>query len=400
MKKKRTIRVILSTIVVLITALVFLSIGYFLGANQVSPLSSFQLINQEQDQPQEIDFSVFWQVWNRVHEEYVDAEKINDQELVQGAIRGMVEALSDPFSVFLPPGEAERFSQDLEGSFGGVGIMIEIKDQQLTITAPLADTPGERAGLKAEDIILKIDDRNTAELSFEEMVMAIRGEVGTKVKLTIYRQGWTKEKAFSITREEIVVKSVKYRLLKKSNLGYLKINQFGSDTEFLMEKAAERIAEDQPRGLIIDLRNNPGGYLNVAVRVASFFIEDGLIVKQVGKEEREFEAEGEAALRNYPLVVLINQGTATGSEIVAGALRDDGLAPLIGEKSFGKGSVQDLIEVEDWGNLRLTVGRWQTPKGKVINGKGLKPDIRIKMDSSKIDTKKDTQLKRAIGELK
>jgi len=394
-KKRQIIKKLVIGFAIIIGSLALLSAGYIIGAREVPAANSFQLVNRQAGQPQELDFSVFWQVWNRVHSQYFEADSINDQELIRGAIKGMVDALNDPFSVFLPPDEAKNFDQDLEGSFGGVGIKIEMKDQQLTITAPLTDTPGERAGLKSGDIILAIDDKKTEEMGFNEMVMAIRGEVGTKVKLAIYREGWARPRDFNITRERIKVASVKYHLIKKKNIGYLKINQFGSDTEALMDQAAGQIKKDQPRGLILDLRNDPGGYLNVAVRVASFFIEDGLVVKQIGKEGRDYQATGPATLKGYPLVVLINQGSASASEIVAGALRDYGLATLIGQKSFGKGSVQDLIEVQDWGNLRLTVGHWQTPKGEEINKKGIKPDIEVEMDSSRIGRKNDIQLKRA-----
>jgi len=399
-KQKQTTKIVVVALLCGILAGGVLLFGYYLGSNSIAIPGISQVINRDANQPEEVDFSVFWQVWNQVHDNYIDSDKLNDKDLVEGAIAGMVEAIDDPFSVFMPASEAKRFSQDLDGSFGGIGIRIEMKDQQLTITSPLTDTPAERAGLLPGDVIVKIDGQATEDMNFEDMVAKIRGEIGTEVSLSVYRAGSSRLQIFDVTREEIVVKSVEYELNQKNNIGIIKITQFGSDTTQLLKAVAADIKEQQPDGLILDLRNNPGGYLDTSVEVASIFIEDGLIVKQTGQDETEYKAQGRALLISYPLVVLVNNGSASASEIVAGAIRDYNQGLLVGEKTFGKGSVQDLAEFGQWGDLRLTVGRWQTPNGEEINHKGIQPDIKVKMNSKNIDTIKDIQIQRAIKELK
>ncbi len=399
-KKKRLAKSIFLTLAVLVVSLVFLGVGYYLGASKASVGGSYQLVNKEQGQPEELDFSVFWQVWDQVHQRYVNPNEIDDKELVRGAIEGMVGALDDPYSAFMPPNQSEIFSQDLDGSFGGVGIMIELVDGNLTVTSPLEGSPAEEAGLVAEDIIVKIDGQLVEEMSFDEMVSNIRGEIGTDVILTVFRPEDNEQLKFNITREEIVVESVNYKMIE-GDIGYLRINQFGNDTLDLINNASEFFSDQGAQKLVVDLRNNPGGFFDVAVRVSSKFIEDGVIVYQQNQDQTEgFEAVGKATMSDYDLVVLINEGSASAAEIMAGALRDQKGAKLVGAKTFGKGSVQDLKNIEDWGSLRITSGRWLTPEKQLINSKGLKPDLSLEMKASKVGSDNDKQLEKALEILK
>jgi len=395
-KKRRLVKSIFLTLAVLVASLVFLSVGYYLGAKKVSIGGSYNLVNRDQDQLEELDFSVFWQVWDEVHKRYVNPSEIDDRELVRGAIEGMVGALDDPYSAFMPPNQSEIFSQDLEGSFGGVGIMIELVDGNLTVTSPLDGSPAEKAGIISEDIIVKIDGRLVEEMNFEEMVSSIRGKIGTEVELIIFRPKENEQLEFNITREEIVVESVEYEMIEE-NIGYLRINQFGNDTLGLINEASEFFSDEGANKLVVDLRSNPGGFFDVAVQVSSKFIEDGVIVYQQNQDQTEaFEAVGRATMTDYSLVVLVNEGSASAAEIMAGALRDQKGAKLVGSKTFGKGSVQDLKNIGRWGSLRITSGRWLTPEKELINSKGLKPDIKIEMEASKVGADDDKQLERAL----
>lgn len=351
--------------------------------------------------PEEIDFSLFWEAYHKLQEKFVDKSKIDIQKIIYGAISGMVNSLGDPYTIFLTPEESKRFEEDVKGTFEGVGMEIGIKKGQLQVVAPLEGTPAQRAGIKAGDKILKIDDRTTENITLDEAVSLIRGPKGTKVRLTIFREGWEKEKEFEIVRDVILVPSLKWEM--KDGIIYLKIYQFSEIASFDFTRAAIEILNQPTQKMILDLRNNPGGYLEVAQDIAGWFLEEGKIVaiEDFGNgEKKEYKSDGPAKFLDYKIVILINGGSASGAEILAGALRDNRGILLIGEKSFGKGSVQELEKLSGGSSLKITVAKWLTPKGNLISDVGLEPDIKVEMTENDFNEEKDPQLEKAIEILK
>jgi carboxyl-terminal processing protease len=347
--------------------------------------------------PEGIDFSLFWEAYYKLQERFVDKSKMDPKQIIYGAISGMVRSLGDPYTVFLTPDETKRFVEDVRGTFEGVGLEIGVKKGELQIIAPLEGTPAFRAGLKAGDKILKINDTPTADLTLEEAVSMIRGPKGTKVRLTIFREGWEKEKQFEIVRDVIEVPSLRWE--EKEGMVYIKIYQFSEKASLDFAKAAIEILKLPSNKIILDLRDNPGGYLEVAQNIAGWFLEKGktVVIEEFGNGERkEYKSEGPSYFSDYKVVVLINGGTASGAEILAGALRDNLGILLIGERSFGKGSVQELERLKE-GSLKITIAKWLTPKGKLISDIGLEPDEVIKNEEKE---EKDLQLERAIEILK
>lgn len=353
--------------------------------------------------PEEVDFSLFWEAYNKLQEKFVSPEKLDIQKMIYGAISGMVKSLEDPYTVFLNPEETKRFIEDVKGTFEGVGMEIGIREGQLQVIAPLEGTPAQRAGLRPGDKIIKVNDTSTADISIEEAVNLIRGPRGTEVTLTIYREEWAKTKEVSIVRDVIEIPSLKWEILEK-DVAYIKLYQFSEKASLDFKKAVIEILDSPSQKIILDLRNNPGGYLEVARDIAGWFLEDGEIVViedfGQGKEQKEYLAEGSGIFGGYPMVVLINQGSASGSEILAGALRDNRGILLIGEKSFGKGSVQELEKLKEGSSLKITIARWLTPKGELITDVGLAPDIEVEMTEEDYVEERDPQLDKAIEEIK
>lgn len=353
--------------------------------------------------PQDIDLSLFWQVWKTLQEKFVDKAKIDTQELIYGAISGMVKSLDDPYTVFLNPEDSRRFIEDVKGSFEGIGVEIDIKNGQLQVVAPLEGTPGQRAGLKSGDKITKINGTSTVDMSSEEAVNLIRGPKGTDVVLTIFRDEWKEEREIKITRETIEVPSLKWEI-KDNNVAYLKLYQFSENAAFDFQNAAIEILNSGAQKMILDLRDNPGGYLEVSQDIAGWFLKRGEVVAiedfGQGKEQELYKAQGNALLLPYPIVVLVNKGSASAAEILAGCLRDDRDIKLIGETSFGKGSVQELEKLKGGSSLKVTIAKWLTPKGELITGKGLEPDIKVEMTEEDYKTNKDPQLDRALEIIK
>lgn len=349
--------------------------------------------------PEDINFSLFWESYYKIKEKFVDNNKIDTQEIIYGAISGMVKSLDDPYTVFFSPKDTKRFTEDVKGVFEGVGMEIGIRKGQLQVIAPLEGTPAQKAGLLAGDKILKVDDNSTAEITIEEAVDLIRGPRGTDVVLTIYREDWQESKEITITRGVIEVPSLKWELLENDSIVYLKLYQFSQKAGFDFRKAVFEILDTPPKKIIIDLRNNPGGYLEIAQEIAGWFLEKGelVVVEEFGDGSKiEYKANGNPAFLDYKVVVLINEGSASGSEILAGALRDNRNIPLIGEKSFGKGSVQELVELREGSSLKITVAKWLTPDGHLITEIGLEPDIEVKMTIEDYKEDRDPQLYKAI----
>ena len=387
-----------------IIALSAFSAGFVYGSIEKLPRSVQGVINKEFGKPKEFDFSLFWETWDKLHQKYVNEADIKEDKLLYGAISGMVKGTGDPYTVFFPPVETKSFKQDVGGAFGGIGAEIGKRNGFLVIIAPLEDTPAQKAGLRPGDKIIKINDVVTDDITVEEAVSKIRGELGTKVTLTILSgNNGAKAKDVVIERATIKIPITKLEALNDNEIAHLSFYSFTQTAPFEFQQAAAKIlGTTSYKGIILDLRNNPGGYLEVAVDIAGWFLNSGdlVAIEQFGKSENdnktEFRASGLGALKNYPIVILVNQGTASAAEILAGALRDNRGVKLIGEKTSGKGSVQELINLKGGSSLKVTVAKWLTPKGVSISEQGIEPDYKVTIDEKNIEDKKDPQLNKAV----
>jgi carboxyl-terminal processing protease len=388
-------------------SIVLLCVSFFAGINynkytstkssSSSAIENLLTKSHDKSQPENVDFSLFWEAWNLLNKKYVDTSKLDQQKMIYGAISGMVKAVGDPFSSFMNPEESKQFSQDMEGTFEGIGVEIGVKNDILTVISPLEGSPAEKAGLRAGDKILKVGEKLTTDMTVDEAVTLIRGEKGTEVSLLVLHEKNSDPVEIKITRDQINVKSVK--LEWKGDVAIVKISKFGDDTTSNFNQAANQIISQGAKGIILDLRNNPGGYLESAVDISSKFIPSGKVV--VSEEERgggknDYKARGGNILGNLPVVVLVNSGSASASEITAGALRDDLGAPLIGKKTFGKGSVQELEKMEGGSNLRVTIARWLTPNGDYIMEKGIDPTIEVDLTDDDYNHDRDPQVNKAL----
>lgn len=346
-----------------------------------------------------IDFKLFWQTWNLVSREYFDKKALDPQKMYYGAIQGMVSALGDPYTVFLPPQSQKSIKEELGGSFDGVGMELGYsKDKRLVVIAPLPGTPAEKAEIKAGDFILKIDDQDTSSMNLPDAVNLIRGPKGSKVSLEIYHDGDKKPTDLSLERDTILVKSVSLTFKNTPSgkkVAIIKLTRFGEKTEDEWNQVVADTLAAAPSGVVLDLRNNPGGFLDGAVFIGSEFIESGdIVLKENGKGERQFfKVSRMGKLLKQPLVVLINKGSASASEIVAGAIQDDGRAPVVGEQSFGKGTIQVSEDLPGGTGIHITTDKWLTPKGRWIHNSGLTPDIKVDLGD---DPTKDPQLDKAL----
>ena len=409
---KKIFKKICLTILVLICLTSIWIFGFSQGTNwgwkSNLPSPFDKIVNKEEPLAvSEGDMNIFWDTWKVSLEKFVGRDDLDTQKMILGATRGLVESLEDPYTEFLNSEQTSQLSEELSGEFYGVGMEIGRRDGFLVVIAPLPDTPAEKAGLKANDTIIKIDETETMELTSFEASKLIRGPEGTKVVITIYRSSWDETKKIELIRGKISIPSVKWEKID-NDIAYLKIYNFNQPLVLNFYRAAMEIAFAKPQGLIIDLRNNPGGYLDAVVNISGWFLEKGNVVlkEDFGNDEiKLFRVRiGQALLKDIPTVVLINGGTASASEILAGALRDNRGVMLIGEKSFGKGSVQELVSLKDNNSIKITISRWLTPDGTIIQDNGLVPDIEVKTEEelssfSKIDLEKDGQLRKAITEL-
>lgn len=347
-----------------------------------------------------VDFNLFWDVWSRLEDKYVDNSKLDRQKLVYGAIQGLVKAVGDPHTEFMPPIEATQFRQDIKGSFDGIGAEIGIRKEILTVIAPLKGNPAEKAGIKAGDKILKIDGKDTTDLALDEAVHLIRGPHGTSVKLLVFRDGFDKPKEFIVQRDVIQVQIVETEQ-KPNGIFIIKLHQFTENAGIEFRKAVREFYASGSKKLVLDLRNDPGGYLNVSVDIASWFVPAGEIVARErygdGTEDT-YRSNGYGLLEHVPTVVLINEGSASASEILSGALRDLRHIPLIGMKSYGKGSVQEVEDLPKQASLKVTIAKWFTPHGIGIDGTGLEPDVKVELpkDITEKDMDKDFGMEKAI----
>jgi carboxyl-terminal processing protease len=362
-----------------------------------------------------IDFSLFWDTWAQLEEKYVDRSKIDPQKMFYGAIKGMVASVEDPYTFFLTPEENKQSKDDLGGKFEGIGAQLGLQSNRITVVAPIKNSPAETAGLKSGDFINKVNGESTKGWLLTQAVAKIRGEKGTSVKLTVERDG--KEFDVDIKRDTIKVESVEAKLNEKQkdcgticgNVAYLKLNQFGENTVDEWEASVASIKQawdrKQIKGMVLDLRDNPGGYLESSVYLAGEFLPKGtLVVKQESKVfgNKNYDVERTGTLLDIPLVVLVNKGSASAAEILAGALRDHKRAKLIGEKTFGKGSVQEALDLREGAGIHVTVAKWVLPSGEWINSKGIEPEIKTELkipEGNTMTRDLDTQLDRAIEEV-
>jgi len=354
-------------------------------------------VGEQLYQPENLNLSLFWETYRQLKAKYVDPGKINEEKMIYGAISGMVDSLGDPYTVFMTPEETKKFEEDISGSFEGVGMEVGIKNKTLQVVAPIDGTPAQKAGLRPGDKILKVNDQTTFELTLDEAISLIRGPKNTKVTLTILRDGWEEPKDFEITRGVIEVPTLSWEMID-NHIAYVKLYNFSEKAGIAFTRMAVMALASDADKIILDLRNNPGGYLEIANEIAGFFLERGKIVtiEDRGTERIEHRARNNPVFSDFPVVVLINQGSASASEILAGALRDNLNIQLIGENSFGKGSVQQLQDLFGGSSLKITTAKWLTPKGETINEVGLKPDIEVKLAESDYESGKDPQLEKAI----
>lgn len=339
--------------------------------------------------PTNADFGQLLDVWNRLHTEYVNPN-VNDRNLLQGALSGLVQGLGDPYSTFMSAADAKKFQDEISGTFEGVGMQVGYnKDNKVTVIAPLPKSPAETAGLQAGDVLLTVDGKDVSVLNLDQVVNAIRGQSGTIVTLTIQRGSDPQAKTFKVKRSTINVDSVtaKVTTVNGRRIAELAISSFNLDTGRELRAKAKTISASSLDGVLLDLRNNPGGYLDQAVDVASLFIPSGPVVAEVDRngKRKTFDVVGQADLAPKKVVVLVNGGSASASEIVAGAMQDTAHGTIIGTQTFGKGSVQDYQTLADGSSLKLTVAKWLTPKGRSISDHGITPDIVVAMPTSTTD---------------
>lgn len=396
---------------IILIALLLISgnIGYRLGQRQIGiSLSEQKIVLRSSPPPaREIDFSLFWTVWDDLSQKYVDKTKLDAQKMVYGAISGMVSALGDPYTVFLPPQENKDFKTDLSGEFDGIGAQLGSKNDRIVVIAPLKDLPAERAGIRAGDVITKVNNEDTVGWTVPEAVNKIRGPKGSTVKLTILREGEDKPREITVKRDTITIKSVEVEFKSESacrelcpEIAYIKLARFGDQTNDEWNSVVSQIRRSPNlRGVILDLRNNPGGYFQSSIYIASEFLRNGVVVQQQNSDgtKETFSVERVGSLLDTPLVTLINKGSASAAEIVAGALKDHKRSKLIGETTFGKGSVQTPEDLPDGSGLHITTAKWIMPGGQWINGTGIAPNIEVKNPDATASA--DLQLERAMAEL-
>ncbi len=379
--------------------------GYLVGVGQLrASFKNFKpsvILNKQSTKHQDIDFAQFWLVWDKLSEQYVDKTALDSKKMVDGAISGMVASLGDPYTVFLPKTQNDEVKADLGGAFEGVGIQLGYKDKVLAVVSALEGTPAKKAGVKSGDFIVHIKDavkaidRDTSGITLPEAVSIIRGTKGTEVELTLVRESEAKPIVMKLIRDTIVVKSATVEF--KNNVAWIKLNRFGDRTQEEWLDAVEQIAnhKSQITGIVLDLRNNPGGYLEGSVYIASEFLPMGKVVvtQQYGDGSKtEHKVTRTGKLLKIPVVVLVNEGSASAAEILAGALQDYKRAKIVGMKSFGKGSVQQPEDFSDGSGIHITIAKWLRPSGDWIDKIGIMPDVEVKEE--------DVQYEKAVDMLK
>lgn len=403
-------------------------IGTHVGARDGSPASaSFSFLGLgngiSSDMPEELDFDAFWRAWNTLEKKYVPASTtapvISDEERMWGAIRGLADSFDDPYTVFLPPEEASMFEEDISGNFEGVGMEVGIRDGITTVIAPLKDTPAYHAGIQSGDKILRIDEQATDGMSLNRAIMLIRGEKGTEVSLLIARDGEDEFLEIGVVRDVIAVPTIETEVrlgengevagggsgLREDGVFVIRLFNFSAVSPHLFRNSLREFINSGSDKLVLDLRGNPGGFLEAAVDMASWFLPLGKVIVREdfgnadinGTEPRVHRSKGYDVFDDdLKMVVLIDQGSASASEILAGALSEHGVATLVGAQTFGKGSVQELVDITDDTSLKVTIARWLTPKGASISDGGVSPDVPVEFTLEDFEAGRDPQLEKAI----
>ena len=349
-----------------------------------------------------IDLGLFWKVWDKLEEKYVNLDSVDEEQMVYGAIRGMVESLGDSYTVYMTPEESEEFNASLEGTLEGIGAELVVENGDLVVVSPLRDSPAEKAGMLPADIIYKIEGEPANEMTLFDAIMNIRGEKGTTVTLTLIREGLSEPFDVSIVRDSIDIESVTVEELD-GNIVYLSVNQFNDKTNDEFGKAVSEMVLNEPDGIIVDLRFNGGGYLDIAVELLSYLLPsetEAVTIKQRGKKDDVMDTNGNPKVLNVPIVVLVNGGSASASEILAGAIQDHKRGVVMGTQSFGKGTVQEVVSFSDGSSMRMTIAKWFTPDGRDIDKVGLTPDIIIEIEDADFDTEYDRQKEEAAKYLR
>ncbi|MDP3881009.1 MAG: S41 family peptidase [bacterium] len=385
----------------IIASLIFL--GFFVGYKEgVRENKVFTIENVKNlgDKEKEADFAIFWEAWTTLKGVHIDGPEIVSQDLVYGAIKGLAGAFNDPYTVYFPPAEARKFEEDVSGRFYGIGAEIDLNESgNVIVITPLKDSPAEKSGLRAADLILEIDGISTKGMTTDEAVTLIRGELGDPVILTVARENELLE--IVITREEIQVPTLSYELVgDREQFAHIYLSSFNENAASAFAKALRDAESDNAKGIIVDLRFNPGGFLEVANNLAGWFIDRGEVVVterfRVGNDH-EFRSRGTGEFKDFPVVILVNEGSASASEIFAGALRDHNDVPLIGKTTFGKGTVQELVRLSDNSSLKITIAEWEMPAGQILTRDGLTPDFEVDLDIDRLEAEGiDSQLEEAI----
>jgi carboxyl-terminal processing protease len=406
----KTLKTILVTFVIIVVGLGSFAGGFVTGhltpagmlpLQSEQPVLTVPTVSPEQQTATPADlqtlFKPFWEAWNLVHENYVD-QPVDDVVLMRGAIKGMMEALGDEHSSFMDPESFKQANAELSGEYEGIGAFVDTTTEYLTITSPMPDSPAERAGLQAGDQVIAIDGEDMTGVDAELARRKVLGPAGTTVHLTVFREGETEPLEFDVVREKIIMKSASGEMLE-NGIAYVQVTTFGDKTTPELLATLKDLVAQNPSGLILDLRNNGGGYLNTSVEVTSQFLSDGVVLyEQYGDGARTtYKVESGGLATDIPMVVLINEGTASASEIVAGALQDYDRAKLVGVTSYGKGSVQNWIPLsDDQGAVRITIAKWLTPDERTIHQVGLTPDVVVEMTEEDYRANRDPQLDKAV----
>lgn len=385
----------------ILSAIIFISffVGYKEGAKSSKFFAVENVLNID-DRAKQADFEVFWEAWTTLKGIHIDGPSVSSQDLVYGAIKGLAGAFQDPYTTYFPPQEARKFEEDVSGRFYGIGAEIDLdKNGSVIVVTPLKDSPAERARLMASDLILEIDGISTKNMTTNEAVSLIRGELGVPVTLIVSRGNEVLN--ITIIREEIKIPTLQYSLVgSREQFAHIYLSSFNENAASAFAQALRDTKRDGAQGLIIDLRFNPGGFLEVANNLAGWFVDRGEIIVterfRVGKDH-EFRSRGTGEFKDFPVVILVNEGSASASEIFAGALRDHNHVPLIGKTTFGKGTVQELVKLSDNSSLKITIAEWEMPAGEILTKDGITPDFEVDLDLDRLEAEGvDSQLEEAI----
>ena len=399
---EKALRILFILSVVLVGSVILTGGGFAAGylvrqSDAARPLSATSTQQAASPAQEQTTFAPFWEAWDLVHKQYVD-QPVDDLKLMQGAIRGMVAALQDPHSNYMTPEEYQIATTDLTGELEGIGAQVEGAGDYLRIVSPFPGSPAEKAGLQPRDLIVKVDGQDVGGLGESKIISLVRGPAGTKVHLTIQREGSAGLLEFDLIRAKITLPSVESKMLD-GNIAYVKLNDFGAKTPDELNTALKTLLPQKPVGLIVDLRGDPGGYVDTAITVASQFIPSGVIMRARYNDgtEQTHEAKPGGLATNIPMVVLVNKGSASASEILAGAIQDYGRGKIVGETSYGKGSEQQLTPLAgNNGVVRITIAHWFTPKGRSIEKVGITPDVPVTLTADDTAAGRDPQLDAAV----